>query len=67
MTEPGNSGEALSSVVMGKTAGETLTGQGAAESVPSTAMKIDGGTLVARVLQSQGVKYLLRSMAAIPG
>src|SRR6266481_9914024 len=58
MTEPGNSSEALSGVVMGKTAGAALAGEGAAESVPSTALKIDGGALVARVLQSQGVKYL---------
>jgi acetolactate synthase-1/2/3 large subunit len=58
MTEPGNSSEALSGVVMGKTAGAALAGEGAAESGPSTAVKIDGGALVARVLQSQGVKYL---------
>ena len=57
MTEPGSS-EALSGVVMGKTASAALAGEGAAESVPSTAVKIDGGGLVARVLQSQGVKYL---------
>ena len=59
MTEPGNSSEALSGVVMGKTAGAALAGEGAAESVPSTASKIDGDALVARVLQSQGVKYLM--------
>ena len=35
-----------------------MAGEAAAESVPSTAVKIDGGGLVARVLQSQGVKYL---------
>ena len=58
MKEPDNSSEALSGVVMGKTAGATLTSQGTAESVLSTATKIDGGALVARVLQSQGVKYL---------
>ena len=58
MTEPGNSSDALSRVVMGKTAGTALAGEGAAESVPSTAVKIDGGALVARVLQSQSVKYL---------
>ena len=58
MTEPGNSREALSGVVMGKTAGAALAGEGTAESVASTAVKIDGGALVARVLQSQGVKYL---------
>ena len=57
MTEAGPS-EAVSGVVMGKTAGAALAGEGAAESVPSTAVKIDGGGLVARVLQSQGVKYL---------
>jgi acetolactate synthase-1/2/3 large subunit len=58
MMEPGNSSEALSGVVMGKTAGAALAGERAAESVSSTAVKIDGGALVARVLQSQGVKYL---------
>ena len=58
MTEPGHSSEALSGVVMGKTAGAALTGEGGAESTPSTAVKIDGGVLVSRVLQSQGVKYL---------
>ena len=58
MTQARDSSEALSGVVMGRTAGSALAGQEAAESVPSTAMKIDGGALVARVLQSQGVKYL---------
>ena len=58
MTEPCNSGEALSGAVMGKTAGAALAGAGAEESVPPTAVQIDGGALVARVLQSQGVKYL---------
>jgi acetolactate synthase I/II/III large subunit len=58
MTEPRNSSQALSGVVMGKTAGAALAGEGAAEPVPSAAVKIDGGALVARVLQSQGVKYL---------
>src|SRR6516162_525754 len=43
---------------MGRTAGAALAGEETAESVPSTAVKIDGGALVARVLQSQGVKYL---------
>jgi acetolactate synthase-1/2/3 large subunit len=57
MTEP-NSSEALTGVVIGKTASAALAGEGAAESVPSTAVKIDGGALVARVLQSQNVKYL---------
>src|ERR1700740_1622733 len=58
MTERGNSSEALSGVVMGKTAGIALAGEGVAESVPSRTVKIDGGALVARVLRSQGVKYL---------
>ena len=58
MKQPGNSSGSLSGVVMGKTASAALAGEGAAESVPSTAVKIDGGALVARVLQSQGVKYL---------
>ena len=58
MTELGNSGEALSGVVMGKMAASALAGQGEAASVTSIAAKIDGGALVSRVLQSQGVKYL---------
>jgi acetolactate synthase-1/2/3 large subunit len=58
MTGSGDSSEALSSAVMGKTAGAALVGAGAAESAPSTSVQIDGGALVARMLQSQGVKYL---------
>lgn len=58
MTESRNPNEALSGVVMGKAAGAALSGVGAADSAASTAVKIDGGALVARVLQSQGVKYL---------
>ena len=58
MTEPRNSSDALSGVVMGKTAGAALAGEGATKSEPSTAVEIDGGALVARVLQSQDVKYL---------
>ena len=58
MTEPRNSSEVLSEVVMGKTAGAPVAGERAAESVASAAVKIDGGGLVARVLRSQGLKYL---------
>jgi acetolactate synthase I/II/III large subunit len=58
MTEPGNASEPLSGVVMGRAAGEALMREVAGESMPSTPVKIDGGGLVARVLQSQGVKYL---------
>jgi acetolactate synthase-1/2/3 large subunit len=58
MTEPRNSSDAVSGVVMGKTAGAALAGEGATKSEASTAVAIDGGALVARVLQSQGVKYL---------
>src|SRR6266478_4875236 len=58
MTEPTKSSEALSGVVLGKTASAALAGEGSAESVPPMAVKFDGGSLVARVLQSQGVKYL---------
>jgi acetolactate synthase-1/2/3 large subunit len=43
---------------MGKTAGKALAGEGPTESLASAAAKMDGGALVARVLQSQGVKYL---------
>src|SRR5215469_5454709 len=57
MTEPRNSSD-VSGVVMGKTAGAALTGEGATKSEASTAIEIDGGGLVARVLRSQGVKYL---------
>jgi acetolactate synthase-1/2/3 large subunit len=58
MTEPRNSSDAVSGVVMGKTAGAAMAGKGATKSEPSTAVEIDGGALVARVLQSQDVKYL---------
>src|ERR1700730_7895719 len=53
MAEASEATAGLTSVVMGKTAGTAL-----AESGPSTTAKIDGGSLVGRVLQSQGVKYL---------
>src|SRR5208282_6456026 len=58
MTNSGSSTDGFSGVVMGKTAGAALAGEGAPESAPAAAAKIDGGALVARVLQSQGVKYL---------
>src|ERR1700752_4495417 len=58
MTEPRNSSDAVTGVVMGKTAGSALAGEEETKSEPSTAVEIDGGALVARVLQSQGVKYL---------
>src|SRR6201993_704351 len=58
MTEPRNSSDTLSGVVMGKTADAALAGEGATKSEPSTAVEIDGGALLARVVQSQGVKYL---------
>src|SRR5215469_7146200 len=58
MTEPRNSSDVLSGVVMGKTAGAAMVGERAAESVASAAVKIDGGGLVARVLRSQSLKYL---------
>ena len=58
MTDSANSSDGFSGVVMGKAAGAALAGEGARES-PTGTPKIDGGALVARVLQSQGVKYLL--------
>ena len=58
MKEPRNSSGAVSGVVMGKTADAALVGEGAIKSEPSIAVEIDGGALVARVLQSQGAKYL---------
>ena len=58
MTDSGNSSDGFSGVVMGKAAGATLAGEGARESAPTGTPKIDGGALVACVLQSQGVKYL---------
>src|SRR6201998_68582 len=58
MTESRNSSDAVSDVVMGKTAGSALAGEEATKSEPSTAVEIDGGALVARVFQSQGAKYL---------
>ena len=58
MTNAGSSSDGFSGVVMGKTAGAALAGEGASESAAAAAAKIDGGALVARVLQSQEVKYL---------
>ena len=58
MTNSGSSSDGFSSVVMGKTAGGALAGEGASESAPAAGRKTDGGALIARVLQSQGVKYL---------
>jgi acetolactate synthase-1/2/3 large subunit len=57
MTNSRSSSDGFSGVVMGKTAGVALAGEGA-ESAPAAGRKIDGGALIARVLQSQGVKYL---------
>jgi hypothetical protein len=50
--------EALSGVVMGRTAGALLSGDGAPPPVEAAEAMLDGGELVGRVLQSQGVKYL---------
>ena len=58
MTDSGNSSDGFSGVVMGKAAGAALAGERARESAPTGTPQIDGGALVARVLQSQGVKYL---------
>ena len=58
MTDSGNSSDGFSGVVMGKAAGAALAGERARESAPTGTPKIDGGALVARVLESQGVKYL---------
>src|SRR4029077_7503544 len=58
MTDSGNSSDGFSGVVMGKAAGAALAGERARESASTGTPKIDGGALVARVLQSQGVKYL---------
>ena len=67
MTQRGDSSEALSGVVMGKTAGAALAGEGEGESVRSGAVKADGGALVARVLRSQGVEYLFAVNGATLG
>ena len=53
MTEPTNSIDTLSGVVMGKDASAALAREGAVDPVPSTAVKIDGGALIARVLRSK--------------
>ena len=58
MTNSGNSSDGFSGVVMGKAAGAALAGEGVTKSAPFGAAKVDGGALAARVLQSQGVKYL---------
>ncbi len=58
MTEAARTNEGLSGAVMGKTAGALLSGDGSAPPETAAEAKLDGGTLVGRVLQSQGVKYL---------
>jgi acetolactate synthase I/II/III large subunit len=58
MTEAAKANEALSGVVMGRTAGALLSGDGAGSPVDAAEAMLDGGELVGRVLQSQGVKYL---------
>ena len=58
MTNDSRTNEALSGVVMGRTAGALLSADGAEPSTATAEAKLDGGELVGRVLQSQGVKYL---------
>ncbi|MBV8134298.1 MAG: thiamine pyrophosphate-binding protein, partial [Deltaproteobacteria bacterium] len=58
MTEPRNTSEGLSGAVMGKTAGAALGHKETIRSPASPTVEVEGGALVARVLQSQGVKYL---------
>lgn len=58
MNEASKTNIALTSVVMGKEAGATLSGDQESGGEPSGAEQINGGELVGRVLQSQGVKYL---------
>ena len=50
MNEATKANEALSGVVMGKTAGALLAGDGAAPSAETAEAKLDGGELVGRVL-----------------
>jgi len=58
MNEATKASEALSAVVMRKAAGSLLAGDGAAPPAESAEAKLDGGELVGRVLEAQGVKYL---------
>ena len=58
MTDTDRAHAALSGVVLGSTAGALISGDGAAPPADIAAAKVDGGELVGRVLQSQGVKYL---------
>jgi thiamine pyrophosphate-dependent acetolactate synthase large subunit-like protein len=50
MSTEQKSGDTLSGVVMGKSAAAAISG--------AAASGVDGGTVVSRVLQAQGVKYL---------
>jgi acetolactate synthase I/II/III large subunit len=58
MNEASKTNVALTSVVMGKAAGATLSGEPGSGDVAGPGAQINGGTLVGRVLQSLGVKYL---------
>ena len=58
MTDDSRTNEALSGVVMGRTAGALLSADDAEPSTATAEAKLDGGQLVGRVLQSQGVKNL---------
>src|SRR4051794_21849064 len=58
MTDTDRANATLSGVVLGKTAGALIASDGAARPADFEAAKVDGGELVGRVLQSQGVKYV---------
>src|SRR3954471_9310977 len=58
MTDTDRANAALSGVVLGRTAGASISGDEEARPAEVEAAKVDGGELVGRVLQSQGVKYL---------
>ena len=58
MTDTDKANATLSGVVLGRTAGALIAGDGALLPAETAAATVDGGELVGRVLQSQGVKYL---------
>ena len=66
MTETCNSGEALSGIVMGKTAGAALAREAVPQSGSSTAVKTDGGALVARVAAQPPAPIVLYEFEACP-
>ena len=58
MADTTRNAEALSGVVMGRTAGALLSGDGGTPPATAATSQVDGGKLVGKLLQAQGVEYL---------